>query len=245
MQPKIALLDIETAPNLGWFFDKYKENNIIETDQDWFILSFAYKWLDSKKITVCALPDFPCYKSDRTNDRALVKELWKVFDQADVLVTHNGDRFDLRKSNARFIAHGFDPPSPFKSSDTIKIARKHFKFDSNRLDDLGRYLGVGRKLPHTGKHLWLDVMAGDEKSWGIMRRYNARDVELLERVYLKLRPWSTSHPRLTDFTKLEACPTCQSPKIQSRGFAYTRTGKRTRFQCTNCGAWSQGQFSKG
>ena len=199
------------------------------------MLSFAYKWLGEKKIHVHSLNDYTGYKLHRESDKLLVIDLWELLDHADIAVGHNADRFDLRKSNARFIAHGLAPPSPYKSIDTLKIARKHFKFDSNRLDDLGAYLGVGRKLPHTGKHLWLGCMNGDAKAWRTMRRYNAQDVALLERVYLKLRPWSSSHPNLNLYTRASACQVCQSPQIIRNGRRVLRSGYRQQFRCQSCG----------
>lgn len=236
-QARIAYVDIETAPSLGYFFDKWKEGNIIATESDWYMLSFAVKW-QGGKLTTHALPDYPLFKRDKENDRDLIKDLHRVFDEADILIAHNGDRFDIRKSNARFIHHGLKPPSFYKTIDTLKIARKHFKFDSNRLNDLGQSLGVGKKLPHTGAHLWLSCMAGDPSSWDLMRRYNARDVELLERVYLKLRPWA-NHPNLNLYTNAAACPTCQSNRIKRRGLTYSKSMVRQRWQCLECwSAWS-------
>jgi DNA polymerase elongation subunit (family B) len=232
--PRTILLDIETAPNLGYTWGKW-EQNVIDFKQSWYILSFAYKSLDANRITTRALPDFPCYAKDKENDQCLVRSLWDVLDEADIIVAHNGDRFDIRKSNARFIAHGLTLPSFFKSVDTLKIARKHFQFDSNKLDDLGHYLGVGRKIPHTGKHLWFGCMNGDAKAWRMMRRYNAHDVELLERIYLKLRPWAANHPNLNFFTRYSNCPVCQSDNLVKNGVLRLKTGNRQQFKCGDCG----------
>jgi len=110
-----------------------------------------------------------------------------------------------------------------------------FSLNSNRLDALGQFLGVGRKLAHTGKHLWLSVMAGDLKAHKKLKEYNIRDVELLERVYLKLRAWSPTHPNLNFFTRADACPVCQSNKLRHEGHRYTMTGKRQGFKCKGCG----------
>ncbi len=216
------------------------EANVIDVMKDWYILSFAYKWLDSKKIHTHALPDYPGYQKNKEDDRGLVAALWGLFNEADVLIGHNGDRFDCRKANARFLVHGLKVPAPYKTVDTLKIARRHFKFDSNRLDDLGRYLGVGRKLPHTGKKLWLSCMQGDEAAWRTMRRYNAQDVALLERVYLRLRGWSTTHPDLEVFTRDLCCPKCQSHRITQQGQKLTKTGHRQQYKCLDCGGWHSG-----
>ena len=191
-----------------------------------------------------ALPDYPGYKKDKENDGALVKHLHEFLDQADVVIAHNGDNFDIKKCNARFIFHGLTPPSPYQTVDTLKIARRHFEFDSNRLDALAKYFGIGGKLPHTGKHLWLGCMSGDLKAWKMMRQYNVHDVDLLEEVYEKLRPWSTNHPNFNLYTRETACPVCQGKKFQKRGHLMTRTGQKPRLQCTTCGKWSLGLLEK-
>lgn len=235
--PKIAFFDIETAPSLGYYFDRYKEGNIISTKAPWYMLSFSVKWYGHKKPKTYCLCDYPRFTKNKEDDRDLVKDLWKVFNEADILIAHNGDRFDIRKANARFVVHGLKPPAPYKSIDTLKIARRHLKFDSNRLDAIGGYLRVGRKIPHTGVHLWLKCMAGDRRAWGLMRRYNAQDVDLLERVYLKLRAWSPTHPDITLLTGADGCPTCESHRVTGQGVKRMKTGVRQQFKCLDCGSW--------
>ncbi len=234
-EPKVLLFDIEVSLSKGYFFDLWKEGNIVEIESSWYMLSFAYKWLDKKKVHVAALPHFPGYVKNPSCDKRLVTELHKLLCEADVVVAHNGDRFDIRKANARFIAHGLQPPSPYKTVDTLKIARRYFKFDSNRLDDLGAYLGVGRKKATTGKALWLGCMAGDLRCWEQMADYNKQDTLLLEAVYNKLKAWHKTHPNLTYFTRAEACPVCQWKKLRRDGFEYLASGKRQRMECTSCG----------
>lgn len=194
-QPKtrIAFFDIETAPNLGWTWGKY-EQNVIDFKNDWYMLSFAFKWKGGK-VRTYALPDYPRYNRDKQDDKDLVRDLWKLMNEADLIVAHNGDAFDIKKANARFIYHRLDPPSPYKTFDTLKAVRRVASFTSNKLDDLGRDLHLGRKIPHTGKNLWFDCMRGDLKAWKLMRKYNAQDVELLERLYLRIRDW-TKPPKI-------------------------------------------------
>lgn len=233
---KILYYDIETSPLVGYAWKKW-EADILEVKQDWYILSFCAKWKDGKTI-VKALPDYLLYKKEPHNDRSLVRDLWELFNEADVIIGHNSDKFDNRKSNARFIAHGLTPPVPYKTIDTLKIARQSFNFTSNRLDDLGKALGVGRKLKTGGFDLWLRCLGGDLKAWGLMKKYNKQDVVLLEEVYLKLRPWAKSHPNLSLLEEKVSCPKCGSEKIQFRGYARNLTTKYRRFQC-ECGAWGR------
>ncbi len=238
---KIVFIDIETAPSLGWVWAKW-ETNVIEFKKDWYMLSFAYKVMGEKKVVTRGLIDYPEYKKDVENDEALVNDLWKVFDDADILIGHNGDAFDIRKSNSRFLTHALPPPSPYKTVDTLKIARRAFKFDSNKLDDLGHYLGVGRKLPHTGFNLWKGCMTGDPQAWKLMKKYNGHDVELLEKIYFLMRAWAPVHPNVNKGQA--ACPKCASTHTQKRGFSYTLLRQKQRLQCLNCFGWFEGPARK-
>ncbi len=243
-KPKIAIIDIETAPSLGYVWGKW-EQDVIDFEKSWYILSFAVRWLGEKTTRVYALNDFSLYKKDKENDLMLVKKLWEVFNEADVIIAHNGDKFDIKKSNARFLAHGITPPEPYKTIDTLKVAKKYFKLDSNRLDDLGQYLGVGRKAQTGGFKLWRDCMLGDNSAWRKMKDYNKQDVNLLNDVYLKLRPWMTNHPNMNILNGTQkACPICTHGKLTKRGFRITVLGKKQSYQCNGCGGWSVGKLIK-
>lgn len=230
---KIALFDIEVAPSLGWVWQKW-ETNVIEFDKEWYMLSFSYKWLGGKT-RVVALPDFPRYKKDPEDDTEVVRKLWELFNEADILIAHNGKAFDVRKANSRFIQLGLTPPSPYKVIDTLLLARRFFKFSSNKLDDLSKDLGLGSKVETGGYSLWRDCMRGDLRAWNLMKKYNKQDTELLERVYLRLLPWSkesTTH-------KSEVCTKCNSVNLIRRGY-HVLTGMRyQRLQCKSCGSWTR------
>jgi hypothetical protein len=241
---KILLFDIETSPLVSYTWGLW-EQNVIKVKEEWYMMSFAAKWLGQKNTQAYSLPDFPLYKKDPKNDRELVKKLWDLLDEADIVIAHHGDPFDVKKTNARFAVHGFPPPSPYKTIDTKKVAKKYFKFESNKLDDLGKYLNVGQKMDTGGFSLWVGCMGGDMESWKKMVKYNKQDVVVLEQVYLKLRPWMTNHPNrnLTEGT-LSNCPNCSSSNLIRRGYSFTRLSKRQRFNCKDCNAWSSGATEK-
>lgn len=236
---RVLIYDIEvTALNIdAW---ATYETSAIRVNREWYMLCFAYKWLGDKKTKVVALPDFATYKKDKRNDIEVCRELHKLFNEADVIIAHNGDAFDQKKTNARFLAHDFEPPSSYHQIDTLKLARKHFKLTSNRLNDLGQYLKVGKKVETGGYDLWVGCMNGDKKAWGKMKKYNKQDVDLLEQVYLKLRPWATTHPNMANIEgRPEACPICGVEGFMwAQGVRYTKTGQYRRFQCKDCGAYS-------
>lgn len=241
---KIAFLDIENAPNLGYTWEQYQQN-VLTFKQEWYMLSFAYKWAGETSITCKTLKDF------RNGEKGLIKALWDVFDSADLIVAHNAKEFDIRKANTRFLAFDLGPPSPAKVVDTLLSARKHFRFNSNSLESLAQTLGVGKKVKTPGIGLWLGCMGGDEDCWKLMRTYNTRDVDLLEKVYYKLRPWMTTHPNITLGTGREnlACPNCgkQDP-IGPRGWRSCKSWQARLYHCYRnkggCGAWPTGKRQK-
>lgn len=233
--PRILFFDIETAPNLSYVWGHYQQD-VIAHEREWYVLCVGYMWLGDKRAKVLALPDYEGYEKDPENDKALAQEVWDLLDEADIVIAHNGDKFDVKKMNARFLAHGLGPPSSYKTVDTLKGARRAFKLNSNRLGDLGAFLGVGEKQKTDGFQTWAGCMRGDEKAWGTMTRYCRQDVELLGRVYLKLLPWLGSHPNLNVYPgePKDRCPRCGSAKRQRRGYAISRTMRYIRYQCNGC-----------
>ena len=233
---KTLIYDIETTPILGYTWRAY-DTNIIKVHRDWQMICFAYKWMNRKKIHFVG-PD----KADPWNDKEMVKQLWNLFNEADVIIGHNIDRFDIKKSNALFMRHGLTKPSPYKTVDTLKVARRNFANSSNRLGEIGELLGLGKKVSHEG---FMQLFEGcmnenDPKWWRKMKRYNLRDVELTENVYKALLSWAPgSHP--VDLDKPDNCPKCSSAEIQARGWASTKTYRYRRYQCMGCGSWLRGR----
>jgi len=239
---KILYYDIETAPNLSYVWGQY-EQNVIDHKREWYMLCVSYRWEHDSKSKVCSLVDFPgAYKKDPENDYHVVKKLWDLFNEADIVIAHNGDRFDMRKANARFVVHELGPSSPVKSIDTLKIARRYFMFNSNKLDHLGKHLGIGRKVDTGGFETWAGCMRGDQKAWRLMTKYAKQDVDLLRDVYIKLRPWMTNHPNLNVYDGGCSCSTCGSDNLQRRGFKYTQVAAYQQYYCNDCGSWPRARI---
>lgn len=235
---KVLLFDIETSFRVGAVWGMWKQN--IHEEQlikDSYILCWAAKWLGEDYTYYDALPFHYKYTRDPENDYYIVKSLRKMLDQADVVITHNGDRFDIPRINTRMAIHGFTPPSQYKSIDTLKIARRNFDFTLNRLDALGRFLKVGRKLETGGFKLWREIILNQcPDAWDKMIRYNIQDVTLLESVYGKLRAWGSDHPNLhilNDSNK-PVCTVCGS-EVKKNGKYSTPTQIYQKYQCTSCG----------
>jgi hypothetical protein len=219
------LLDIETSPLVSYTWGLY-EQNVIKRLKTFTILSVAYQWLGSRTEVIAC---------DNFTEKQLLTKLYKLLDAAEIVVAHNGDSFDIKKINARFITHKFTPPRPYRTVDTKKVAKSVAAFDSNSLNNLGIDLSEGEKIKHRGFDMWEGCMAGNRRDWDDMKRYNKKDVDLLARIYLRLRPWMKTHP-----LEFEACR-CGSTSAQKRGTLRTKTTKHQRLQCRDCGAWRIGE----
>lgn len=234
VKPKILFFDIETSPNLAYVWGKY-EQDVIAFEDEWQLLSVAWKWLGEKRVQVAI-------GKGMNDDLHLCRILHAKLQEADIVIGHNGDEFDLKKARARFVAHGLPPLKPLATVDTLKVARKYFKFNSNKLDDLGKTLGLGRKVKHSGFDMWLGCLKGDAKSWVKMAKYNKQDVVLLEKVYKKLLPWMERHPSLAALKGNKGgCPHCGSNDVAKWGFKATAGGLQQRMLCKSCGAYHTGK----
>lgn len=234
--PRTLLYDIETSYLVIGAWDIYETNALVVL-QDWQILCFAYKWLGDKRVKVLGQDDTPGYKPGKLNDKALVEELWQLFDEADVVVAHNGNSFDQKKAQARMMVHGLKPPSPYMQVDTKGEMKKVAAHTSNKLDDLNRSLGLETKLGHEGIATWTGCMNGDPRAWKVMKRYNQQDIVALEQLYLYERPWIRNHPKLNVLAgRPAACPKCLSENIRS-GMRYRATSQNLYqyFRCNDCG----------
>lgn len=228
--PKILVLDVETKPSLVYSFQAYDANfspeHVVSAGG---LLCLAAKWLGEKEVF---------FFSEWTHSKTeMLNGIHALLDEADAVLTYNGDKFDLPILQGEFVANGFKPHAPVTSIDVLKTVRK-FKFFMSRLAFVGPLLKVGDKIKHEGFDLWKSVMAGDPKAQAKMEKYNVQDVHLLEKLYNRVRPFIRNHPHLGE-TKSE-CGACGSNHVQFRGWRRTKAFKIRRTQCQDCGSWSDG-----
>lgn len=240
--PKILLWDIESSFNVLYTFGLYG-NDYIQPEniiQERSIFCISYQWYGQKKIhTISILDDKKRFKKDMHDDYYVVSEFKKIMDKADAHCGHNSDKFDMKMLNARIIVNKLDPLPKIISLDTLKMAKKYFKFNSNKLDYLAKFLGHKGKLENP-KGLWHDCMKGDVKALKHMAKYNRQDISALRFVFDKLIPFVKNYPlNMGMFLKGARCvnPTCGSVDIEWRGWNYTRVNKYRRFVCRTCGSW--------
>lgn len=234
---KILFLDIETSPNLAYVWGLWDQNvaiNQLESSTE--MLCFGARWHGEKKVTFRS--------SHHHGKEEMLKEVHRLLDEADVLVGWNSKGFDSKHLKRELLQAGMLPPSPYKEMDLMLAVKSQFKFPSNKLDYVAQTLGVGSKVKHSGFELWRSCMAGDNKAWAEMKKYQIQDVDLLVDLYEILKPWIPGHPNRALHDGLEeGCVTCASQNLQRRGVSRSASGTYQRFQCQDCGKWQRGPIS--
>lgn len=242
---RILIFDLEVAPIEGKAWPPKWDTNMLEVDEVDHLLAVGYMWLGDDEATVVSLPDFPRnYRRNRRDDSRLAKLLADLFEEADVVVAHNGRSFDWKVGQTRMAANGLTAPAPKPMIDTRLVIRREFRLYSNSLDDAAHYFGLGSKLTHTGWHLWSQVLKNDPEAWETMVAYCKIDVELLAKLYLFLRNggWIRNHPNLAVITERpDVCPHCgaDSHELVVRGHRRTATYAYTQYRCNVCGSYSR------
>ncbi len=235
---KILLFDIETAPLEAFVYQKSVWKANITSDQiqsEWYMLTWSAKWLFEERVMSDALTAEEALAED---DKRITKSLWKLLDEADIVVAHNGDNFDVPNLNTRFLLNDIPPPRLYQQIDTLKVAKKQFGFTHNNLDGLAKLFGFAPK-EEVHFDLWVACRKGDGEALARMEEYNRRDVTLLEEVYLKLRPWIKGHPNLNLLIDDEEprCPVCLSEDIhvEEGNYYMTSVSKFPVARCKSCG----------
>jgi len=248
---RILLIDIETAPNLGYTYPLYNTNlNHSHIVRYGYVLSFTARWIGTDKTIYHECQDWKnkAFEEER-DDSKLTRAMMKLFDEADIVVGHNGKAFDVDTMKGRALKWGIPPPSPFKVADTLKIARYEFKLQRNTLEFIAEFLGCTAKQKHTkfpGQELFIACDRGDKEAWKILKEYNIGDVDTLEEVYYKLRAWDTRAPNLGVFRQesRSICPKCSSGELtRSKKDARTNTQVYPLYFCRNCKGYTRGKHT--
>ncbi len=241
-EPQVLFVDIETAPNVAavWSFWKQNvaKNQIVNK---WYMLSWAAAWNDGEVFGKSLLDYEPWNIGAFDDDYGLVSDLWDLLDAADVVVAHNGDRFDVPKVNSRMLFHGLNPPSPYQTVDTLKVLRNKFQFGSNRLDYIADTLGIELKGDAGGMETWMKCLEGDSDALQAMLDYNIQDIVVLRDLYEKISPWAPSHPNYGIITgQSRVCSHCGSDDLTLETKPYRTNASAFRvWRCNDCGAQSR------
>ena len=228
--------DIEVSFNLGMFWTSGLKislgpENIIKERA---IICICYKWEDEKEVGWLTWDAKQC-------DKKMLEKFIKIANSADELVGHNGDKFDLAWIRTRCLYHGIGMFPNYTTIDTLKIARSKFKFNSNKLNYIAKFLGIGQKI-HTDFDLWKRIVLNKDKvAMDKMVRYCKMDVILLEKVYKQL---STHIAPKTHYGVIFGqdrgnCPECGSNDLIRHLQRINASGiKKIVYQCKTCGKYN-------
>jgi DNA polymerase elongation subunit (family B) len=229
--PRILFLDIEVAPNIATVWDIWNQNiGINQLQETSYVLCWSAKWKDNKEVMFDSV--------QKSGKQGVIKSIWKLIDEADIIIHYNGKRFDIPTLNKEFLLYKMRPPRPYQQIDLYQTVKTKFRFVSNKLAYITKQLGLKGKIK-TDHQLWLDCMSGDKKAWKKMEMYNRRDVTELQDVYNIILPWITNHPNIGMFTDKAdlACTNCGSTHLQSNGYRVAKSHRYKRYQCQDCGTW--------
>lgn len=238
-KPKILLLDIETAPIEARVWGIWDVN--VGTNQitrDWFVLSFCAKFYEDD--TIFYLDQR--YASPLEDDGMLMMAIHHLLSEADIVVGHNLDKFDMKKLNTRFLKHGLGPVGFIKQFDTLKVAKRFFAITSNKLDFVAKFLGHSGKLSSRkfqGQELWNACLENNLEAWEEMEAYNQQDVLVLEKVFKDLLIWDRTL-NLTPYLEENTC-TCGSTEFNRHSYRVTNASKFMVYKCVSCGKEYQGK----
>lgn len=239
-KPKILTIDIESAPISAAVWGMWKNNvNVNQIQRDWFMLSFGAKWYGSDEIIYLDQRD----AKDIENDYPLLELLYKLLDEADFVVGHNVVRFDVKKINTRLILNGLPKPSPYRTIDTLDIAKRIFGFPTNKLEYLTEVLTPdtikSKHLNFPGYELWAECLKGNRKAFEEMEEYNIQDIISTENLFTVLAPWDNKLPNLDlydidDFNEKD---------WEKDGYAYTNLSKFQRYRNKHTGQYKRGRVN--
>ena len=238
---KVLEIDIETAPNVGYFWDSQMRyggmtpDNILEPTR---MICFAARWQHEQK---------NIFRSEYHHGKEnMLTTLWDLLDDADVVIHFYGSRFDVPHINREFIHAGYNPPSPYQQIDLQQVARRIFKFASNKLDWISQYLGLGEKVLHEGFSLWKKCLARNKTAWSKMKKYNIQDTKLLRDVYYAMQPWIPNHPNRGLWMEPGSdpiCPNCGHTALRFKGYKRTKVLQYRQYHCQNCGAYPRARYA--
>lgn len=238
-QLKILLIDLELSYAIYYAFPSKREQflspkNIIHHQ---FCPCASWKWLhETSKYSIKITDDQKRFKKNFRDDYIVAKKLHDLMTEADVIIAHNGDNFDIKHANTLFSNHGLGPVPETKSLDTLKAARKYFAFAGNDLDSLSkRFGGTGK----SEKPDWQKMTDGDEVEINKGAKYCTKDVMELERVFINIRPYMKNLVKIRDKKEpnhygIICCDACGSKRIQSRGLGGVATKVYPRIVCSEC-----------
>lgn len=237
--------DIETSPNVVFSWNvgydvRIDHDNILKERA---IICICYKFEGDKKVHHLTW--------NKGDDKKILEKFAGIINTADEVIGHNSDKFDIKWVRTRCLYHGIPMTHDIKSIDTLKASRSKFRFNSNKLDYIGKYLGLGEKLDTGGFSLWKDIiLKNSRQAMNKMVEYCKQDVILLESIFQKINsyiPVKTNAAVMFERDSI-ACPECLSEHTVVNRHKVSAAGiKSISMHCQSCGKYfsiSQTKFDQ-
>jgi len=175
-------------------------------------------------------------------DKQLLIDFINVLNEADEIVAHNGDRFDIKWIRTRAVFHRVPMRNSYKTLDTLKKAKSQFNFPNNKLDTIAQFLGVGAKVEHDGMKMWDAVQDGDLHYLDEMVKYCDGDIVVLRDVYYTLEKYfkPNTHAGVLGGNLKFSCSCCGSENIILLKNLVTTLGTIKRLmECQDCNSTNE------
>lgn len=240
-KPKVLLFDIETSMIQAFIWGIWQQNVAISSIiKDWYVICWSARWLGEKDIIHDSIHLHGKDTPFSDYEEIVVRSLWQLLDDADIIIAYNGKKFDRKKMNAKFLEYGLLEPSPYKVIDPMLIVKGNFALTSNKMDFVVKYLeGNEEGKNSTNIGLWHRCMNNDVESLDYMLSYCDQDIEVLEKVYLAVRHWDKTSPNFAlhyedDKPRCNGCGSTNLNRLENKSFN-TTLSKFSVLRCGNCG----------
>lgn len=202
---KILTIDIERLPGQARFWDLRTDyipaRNVVEWPR---LLCFAARWYGQKR---------PIFEAEWIDRDRMIEKSWQLYDEADIVYTFNGKRFDNKHLKSDWLVAGMPPPRPWKDVDLFQVV-KQFGFESKSLDSVTRRLGRPGKQLHYDPDLAFAAVAGNKAAQAETKTYNIGDIELTEWLADRVRPYIHNHPIMGTIGDEKVCNRCNSTDLE-------------------------------
>lgn len=224
---KILTIDIERLPGTAYIWEprtKYvAPRNFVEWPR---MICWAARWYGQRR---------PMFEAEWKDADRMVERAWELFDEASIVVTFNGKRFDIPHLRTAWLEAGFPPPRPWRDLDLFEQV-KRFGFESKSLDSVTRRLGRPGKELSYDIQLALAAVRGDRAAQRELRLYNVGDIELTEWLHDRLLGWMHNAP-IVGRSASPACNQCSSQDLALQPTRYRAVViDYSLYRCQNCGA---------
>lgn len=234
---RILTIDIERLPGVAYAWEPKTRyipaRNFIQWPR---LLCFSARWYGERNFI---------FEAEWNDRERMIKRSWELYDEADIVVTYNGVRFDNKHLKSDWVSAGMAPPTPWKDLDLFMQVKKHFGFESKSLDSVTRRLGrPGKETFYDMEAAWAAI-EGDKDAQKKLEEYNHGDVELTEWLHDRLTGWMPSAPFKGSFEGGKGCNQCGSTDLTLLEDKKYRAVllDYSLYRCDVCGGISRGGWT--